>query len=173
MPNNHRHHNWNLGGALQVRAQTTQSKLESIQGVLENYNTLSRESFLARPDVAEIQRLGFADFEALSPEQKYVFHLAQSQLVLHAQSVLLHYQAGLISETDYNAWMAYIASVLRCPGSARWWESCSWVYTVSIRDALEAQLSATRGEPSYVDRMPFFDDLAQPGAIEPAGTQSR
>jgi len=72
------------------------------------------------------------------------------------QNVLERYQAKLLPEVDYEAWLSWTGCILRTPGGKAIWPMMEPVITPTIAVVLKKHLEEYPDAPPLLDLMPVF-----------------
>jgi len=99
---------------------------------------------------------GLTDFERLSEnEKRQCLYLFVEDVFQMQQTIELHEQ-GLLRQVDYDAWLYYVASLIRTPGGKAVWPYIEVTITPTIRDLMNTYLEAHPETPSYLELNPLM-----------------
>jgi hypothetical protein len=76
------------------------------------------------------------------------------------QHVLKLRQLKMIEQVDYDAWLAYTASLVKTPGGAALWPVVKTVITPTISVVVDAHLARHPNQRSFIDLNGLF--MAEP-----------
>ncbi|MBV1904538.1 MAG: hypothetical protein KUG75_00560 [Pseudomonadales bacterium] len=143
--------------AVQIRINTRIAKTSALQSMLAG----SRDHFLnamySDGDVCETMTKGLNSMDALDHTEKTRFACFMIEQVLQMQDIMERYEADLVTEVDYLAWLEWTCLLFRSPGGRKVWPQVSAVTTSTINGVLNAHLKETPDGPSVLDIMPVFD----------------
>lgn len=128
--------------AIQIRQNTRAIRTSSRQDVVESYRAVNR--ILLDPAVARTFSRGLSRFPALSFEERSSFNSVMNEHALFFQSAFALYEAGQLENETYEAYRAWIATIMATPGGSAWWNVARGVYAKSVVGALDDRLE--RGE---------------------------
>ena len=121
--------------AVQIRQNSTQIRLNSVQTATERYAGLIT-TVLQDPVKFEMFRDGLNSYSALKPEQQAQFHSHLVNVATAYNNSLELLQAGVISEETLMAQKRDVARILKCPGALEWRES------IVFESDMQAQMDA-------------------------------
>ena len=75
------------------------------------------------------------------------------------QQVMQLRDRGLITEVDYQAWVAYTAGVTKTPGGAEIWTQAKKLITPTVREVIDEGLAEHSNLPSFLEQVPIFQDI--------------
>ena len=142
--------------AAQIRDNTRSLQAASLQSVLDGPRDRHFLPNASCPGLTDIFSRGLNSLDNLDQDEKLRFyyqlyeHLFQMQQVMHLR------ERDLIPQVDYDAWLAYTASLLRTPGGFAMWRHCQAVITPTIADIINQELDRDPDAPSFTDLIPLF-----------------
>lgn len=148
--------------ALQIRQansiagwQTHQAAVSSNAGVMS--------AIITDEDTARIFREGLLSLESLTPTDKIRLHEILFELLLNFKDTLDAYDRGLFDQPTYQAWQAYICSLLNTPTGKIWWAEGKKLFISRIQEVVDQGM---REVPRIDAVLPSFWALGAPIEIE-------
>jgi hypothetical protein len=138
----------------QLRDSNNLAQASSLQNVLNRFSDNNMATAITNPESIDIEVRGHRSFEELSVHEQIVFGGFLNRDVFHMQNVMQLYQHGLLEDVDYQAWMAYIAGVVKTPGGSVCWNIMKVSYTPTIVDEIETYLKEHPSAPSRIELYP-------------------
>ena len=117
---------------------------EQVQGMWEN------------EDKVNLVRRGLNDYDALSADEKLVFHGLICPVVGHYENARSLFQAGLIDRSLLDAHLAISLGCIRTPGGAQWWSQVRDSWEVTMRQELDDAVST--GSTTWFDWFPALGE---------------
>jgi hypothetical protein len=140
--------------SIQLRESNNLAQASSLQTVLNRFSDSNIATSITNPESIDIEVRGHRSFDELSVHEQIVFGGFLNRDVFHMQNVMQLHQHGLIADVDYNAWMAYIAGVVKTPGGSACWNIMKVSYTPTIVDEIEKYLREHPSAPSRIELYP-------------------
>ena len=107
--------------AVQIRQNTKTVQTSTYQGVLDSARS-DTELILAHPHLERVYRLGRRDFEQLTDDERPLFRMLVSQILLNHESIFLQHQRGVIDEDFWRGRREGLRALLSQPGVRQWWK---------------------------------------------------
>ena len=149
--------------ALQVRQSDRTQGAAALQSVLDGFRDRTFVTLSLHADLVDIFARGLTSLDALDENEKRRFFEHMGEQFMHMQQVLQLYERKLISKTDYDAWLAYSASLVKTPGGAAIWPYIEAIFTPPVVKVINARLAQDPAHPSFLDMVPFFRSSAAVG----------
>ena len=150
--------------SVQIRRSDQTARVESIQSVLDGYRDRSIVPYFSNPQVMDLFAKGLTDFERLSENEKRQFVYLFAENVFQMQQTMELHQHGLLPQVDYDAWIYYVATLIRTPGGTAVWPYIEATITPTIRDLMNTYLDAHPETPSYLELNPLMKHSGSPAA---------
>ena len=142
--------------AVQIRDNTRSLQAASLQSVLDGPRDRHFLPMASRPGMTDIFSRGLSSLDDLDPDEKRRFYYQLYEQLFQMQQVMHLRERDLIPQADYDAWLAYTASLLRTPGGSVMWRHCETVITPSIADIINRELDRDPDAPSFTELIPLF-----------------
>jgi hypothetical protein len=142
--------------AVQIRQNTRSVQASAFHDFLDNWRRTAIRDTLNDPELNDLHIRGMADFDDLDDREKARWHLYIIQFTSQAQIAMELYDRGFLPESECNLWVDFVTSVLRTPGGLKLWEQTKHILSERLIDTLSRRLEETRGEPSYLESIPFL-----------------
>jgi hypothetical protein len=94
---------------------------------LTDYNAMVLE-ILRDPDIAELVRQGFTDFEELTPNNQMRFHCWMVPHLLSAQVMYFQFVDGIMHERMAEQILPFNAMMLKTKGGLYWWSTARGIW---------------------------------------------
>lgn len=106
---------------VQVRQNTKLMKTHGLQEAIAHFILANPQ---ATSDVLNAKnfRMGLNDFNALSRDEKAVFHSKMHILIAGFGQVLSLYKNGLLIHAEFTTMEGFFLRAMLCPGAQQWWE---------------------------------------------------
>jgi hypothetical protein len=141
--------------AIQIRESNKLSKSASLQSVTEGYTDRVLVPLMQDPKLFEVIERGHCDWTALSSAEKSAFLNYLVIEMLHINNVIQLMEKGLISDADYEAWLAHAASNLVTPGGKECWVYLQKNLSPSVIFEINDFIDKHPDTPSQLDLFPF------------------
>jgi len=145
--------------AIQIRDNTRSLEAASLQSVLDGPRDRYFLPMAQDPEMADIYARGLNGLEHLDPEERRRFFYMMYEQFFQMQQVFQLHERRLITEVDYQAWLAYTAAIIQTPGGTDLWEQAKKLITPTIREVIDAGLEAYADQPSFLEQIPLFRDV--------------
>ena len=142
--------------SVQIRRSDHTARAESLSSVLDGWRDRSGLHLFINNEVPDLFAKGLTDFEILGASDKRRFFYLISESVFQAQQAMQLHQRGLVPDVDYDAWIYYVATLIRTPGGSRVWPLIETTITPTIRGVINDYISANPDTPSYLDLNPLL-----------------
>ena len=149
--------------ATQIRDNTRSLQAASLQSIINGPRSWF---FLPHAQSGEMQDIfarGLNSLDHLDEKEKRRFVPLMLEQCFQMQNVMQLHDRGLLSDRDYDAWLAYTTSLFRTPGGAAVWPYFERVLTPTIRDCIGDYLRGNPDQPSFLELMPLFKCDTGPG----------
>ena len=143
--------------AVQIRHNTRASRISSLQATLDGGRNHTIQPLITTPGHAELFSRGLTSLDSLEPADRVRFTWFVLEAVLQMQNVMQQYDEAILDDSNYEAWLAYTASILRTPGGAEVWPQVAAIVEPTIRNALQEHLASQPDQPSLIELMPVMD----------------
>ena len=143
--------------AIQVRDNTRSNQLSSIQYMLDGARDRIISPNIVHSDVANIMSQGLTSLDGLDAVDKVRFLWMLTEHVLQLQNVLNLRREKMLSEADYQTWLAYVGAFIRTPGERELWPQLANVVSQDVREALDKHLADEPDLPSLIELLPIID----------------
>ena len=137
--------------AIQIRNSNKLTRTDSLQNVLNGYTDRVLNPMVADAEMSDIVDRGMASWDALNTTEKGRFSNHQTREVLQLQNVMQLYDSGLVTETDFEAWLSHIASTLITPGGEVAWRFNRKTITPTVVGLLEKYIEDHPEMPPYTE----------------------
>jgi hypothetical protein len=137
--------------AIQIRESNKLARSASLKSILDDFIEYTVVGHLNNPELGDIFDRGQMDYDALTLREKSTFESMLTRDVLQLQNVMQQHEHGLISDTDYQAWLAYISSQLTSPGGMTCWNYMKKVITPTMVSALDDYIEKHPSAPSFIE----------------------
>jgi len=137
--------------AIQIRESNKLARSASLKSILDDFIEYTVVGHLNNPELSDIFDRGQMDFDALTQREKNSFASMLTRDVLQLQNIMQQHEHGLISDTDYQAWLAYISSQLISPGGGKCWKNMKNVITPTMVSALDDYIEKHPSAPSWIE----------------------
>ena len=119
--------------ALQIRQANSIASWETHRSsVAANSHTMN--AIICNEDVAKIFRDGLLGIESLGPTDRIRFHMILDEIILNFKDILDAHDRGLFDSQTYEAWLAYVSSLMNMPGGEVWWKENCTNYTARLQE---------------------------------------
>ena len=142
--------------AAQIRQNTRAVEASALHDFLDNWRRTAVQDTLRDPELQDLFNRGMADFDGLTDKEKGRWHLYVIQFTTQAQIAMELHERGFLPDRERVVWIDFVTSVLRTPGGLSFWEQAKHILTPSLIETLSRRLEETRGEPSYLEIIPFL-----------------
>jgi hypothetical protein len=143
--------------AIQIRINTRIAKTSALQSMLAGGRDHFLHSMYSDGELCEVMTKGLNSMDLLDQTEKTRFACFMVEQVLQMQDIMESYDADLVTEVDYMAWLEWTCMLFRSPGGQVAWPEVSGVTTTTINGVINAHLEATSDGDSILDVMPVFD----------------
>ena len=145
---------------LQLRQSDRTQRAGSLQSVLDGYRDRTFLPGITSDDVAGIWARGLTSIDLLTANQRIRFWWILLNEFLHMQHVVKLRELKMIEPVDYDAWIAYTASLVKTPGAAALWPIAKNVITPTVSAVIDAYLERNPNQPSFIEINGLF--VAEP-----------
>lgn len=149
--------------SIQIRRSDQTARAESLSSLLDGWRDRAGLHLFLDADLPDLFAKGLTNFEMLDASEKRRFHYLIAEHVFQAQQAMQLHRRGLLPDVDYDAWIYYVASLIRTPGGGQVWPSIEVTITPTIRGVINDYIAANPATPSYLDLNPllqYSDDSA-------------
>jgi hypothetical protein len=137
--------------AIQIRESNKIARSASLKSVLDDFIEYSVINTLNHPELAEIFDRGHMDYDALTEREKSAFEAMLTRDILQLQNAMQQNEHGLLSDTDYQAWLAYVSGQLISPGGKKGWGYIKRAFTPTVVSALDGYIESNPSAISFAD----------------------
>ena len=141
--------------ATQLRESNKLARAQSLQNVLIGYTERQLSILMSEPGLRDVVQRGLHNWGEMCTDDQLLFHTWLSSEILHMQNVVQLRERGLIDEIDYEAWLTYIASIVKTPGGMECWGNIRIGLTASMVDVIETFIDSHPDAPDLFDLEPF------------------
>jgi hypothetical protein len=125
--------------ALQIRQNTRALQASSRQSLASGFRAFNRLAWEVHPP--GLLRDGLQRVRELSDRELGVFQAVMTDQALSIQEGLALFDAGMLDEQTWEAYLRFFASTLSTPGGAAWWEEIRNVFPPHMIAAVEERLA--------------------------------
>src|SRR5260221_3848516 len=147
---------------LQWRQSYRTQRAGSLQSVLDGYRDRTFLQGITSGEVASNWARGLTSIDLLTANEKIRFWWILLNEFLHMQHVVKLRELKMIEPVDYDAWIAYTASLVKTPGAAALWPVAKNVITSTVSAVIDTHLARNPNQPSFIELNRLF--LAEPNA---------
>jgi hypothetical protein len=122
--------------AVQIRQSNSIAQWETHRSAVQGFSDAMR-SVISDADTAQIFRSGLLELENLNAVDRLRFSFILSDLVLNFKDTLAAYDAKMFDKPTYEAWQAYMCSILNMPGGEIWWKENREGYIARVREVID------------------------------------
>ena len=141
---------------LQLRQSDHTLRANSLQSVLDGYRDRTFLPGITNNEVLDIYARGLNSMELLDENEKRRFWFILLNEFLHMQLVLKLRELKMIEGVDYDAWLAFTASLVKSPGGSTLWPTAKAIITPTVCDVIERYLERHPNQPSFIELNPLF-----------------
>jgi hypothetical protein len=141
---------------LQLRQSDRTQRANSLQSVLDGYRDRTFVPGITSGEVMSIWARGLTSLDLLDDNEKRRFWFILLNEFLHMQHVRKLRDLKMIEAVDYEAWLAYTASLVRTPGGVALWPVAKSVITPTVSAMIDDYLKLTPDQPSFLDLNSLF-----------------
>ena len=109
--------------------------------------------------MADIYARGLNGLKNLRPDERRRFFFMMYEQFFQMQQVMQLRDRGLITEVDFQSWLAYTAAVIQTPGGREIWVQAKKIISPTIRDVIDESLATFSNQPSFLEQIPIFQDI--------------
>lgn len=149
---------------LQLRQSDRTLRANSLQSVLDGYRDRTFLPGITNDDVLDIYARGLNGLELLDENEKRRFWFILLNELLHMQHVLKLRELKMIEAVDYDAWLAFTASLVKTSGGSALWPTAKTIITPTVCAVIEGYLERNPHQPSFVTLNPLFRSSRAPGS---------
>lgn len=141
---------------LQIRQSDRTQRAASLQSVLDGHRDRTFAPLYMTPDISDLWSRGMTSFDELDEKDKRRFYAFMFEQCFQMQQVMQLREQGLLPNTDFDAWLAYTASVFQSPGGKTVWPIMRKLATPTVTKVIDEYLTKYPDTPSYLDLNPLF-----------------
>ncbi len=141
---------------LQIRQSDRTQRAVSLQSVLDGHRDRTFAPLYMTQDVGELWSRGMTSFDELEESDKRRFFAFMFEQCFQMQQVMQLSERGLLPSTDFDAWLAYTASVFQSPGGKAIWPIMRTTVTPTVAILIDEYLEKHPDTPSFLDLNPLF-----------------
>ena len=145
--------------AVQSRDNTHGLEAASLQSVLDGPRDRYFLPMAQDSEMADIYARGLNGLSNLRPDERRRFFYMMYEQFFQMQQVMQLRDRGLITDVDFQAWLAYTAAVIRTPGGTEIWAQAKKLIAPTIRDLIDESLVTFSDQPSFLDQIPIFREI--------------
>ena len=121
---------------VQIRQSNSIARWETHRSAVMGFSDAMR-SVISDAETAQIFRSGLLGLENLNAIDRLRFSFIISDLVLNFKDTLAAYDAKMFDKPTYEAWQAYMCSMLNMPGGEIWWKENQAAYIARVREVID------------------------------------
>ena len=140
--------------SIQVRDSNKLARASSLKAVIDGYTEHSLNSFIENRESLEIYNRGMESYDELTKSERLCYDCMITREVLHLQNVMQQHEHGLVSDTDYQSWLAYVAPQIKSPGGSKCWGLLKPGFPKPVVEVLEEFLELNPSTPSWIENNP-------------------
>jgi hypothetical protein len=145
--------------ALQIRHNTNAVETASRQDVTSGFREWNRIGLEPRNMAAFVA--GMRRYPDLASDQKWIFSSMVNDQAHHLESAFALFDAGVLKEDTYSAYLDFFCAIMVTPGGAVWWLEVGPLHVAPLVSSVDARLSRG-GLPNVLELAVF----AEPPASE-------
>jgi len=142
--------------AIQIRSNSRITRSAALQATLDGGRDHTIAPILNNPELVGLYRRGMTSLEYLDADEQARFTWFLCESVLQMQNIMHLHEEGILATIEYDAWMAYTASIITTPGAREVWPQVAAIVSPAIADVLLAYLEANPDQPSLLELMPVM-----------------
>ncbi len=146
---------------LQIRHSDRTARAVSLQSVLDGHRDRTFAPIYMTQDVGELFSRGITSFDELDESDKRRFYAFMFEQCFQMQQVMQLREQGLLTTIDFDAWLAYTASLFQCPGGKAVWPIMRTFATPTVVNLIDEYLTKHPDTPSFLDLNPLFESNPQ------------
>ncbi len=160
----------------QIRQSNRIASAAALQSVLDGFSERQLRQYLEHPEVMPILVRGHHSEENLPRGEWSIFSTLINREIFQMQHVHQLWGHKLISEREYQAWLAYTAAHIKTPGGRANWDRMKDVYSPAIVECMEGYMEENPEVPSIIEVFPYeygedaYREHSKKAASSPAGT---
>ena len=139
----------------QVRQSNRIASAAALQSVLGAYSDRQLSQYLEHPEVMGILVRGHYCYEDLSYTDRTILNSCLNQEVFQMRDVSQLRGHSLISDQEFQAWLAFTAAIVTTPGGRAYWDVAKVVYTPEIIECIDGYISENPDTPSLISLFPL------------------
>jgi hypothetical protein len=140
----------------QIRQSNRIARATALQSVLDGFSDRALAQSIEHPETFELQNRGHHCYTDLSRQEQVVFGGLINRNVFHMQNVMQFHDNGLISEVDFQAWLAFTVAEVTTPGGRECWNIMKASYTPTIVATIETYMKTNPSAPTTIDLYPHL-----------------
>jgi hypothetical protein len=145
--------------AIQIRHNTNAVETASRQDVTSGFREWNRLSLEPKNMAALVA--GMRRYPDLASDQKWIFSSMVNDQAHHLESAFALFEAGMLKEDIYSAYLDFFCAIMATPGGAAWWSEVGGLHVAPLVSSVDTRL--LRGDlPNVLDLAVF----AEPPASE-------
>jgi hypothetical protein len=141
---------------LQLRQSDRTLRANSLQSVLDGYRDRTFLPGITNGEVLDIYARGLNSMDLLDENEKRRFWFILVNEFLHMQHVWKLRELNMIEAVDYNAWLAFTASLVKTPGGSALWPIAKTIVTPTLSRVIDEYLERHPNQPSFIELNPLF-----------------
>ena len=145
--------------AMQIRDNTRSIRAASLQSVIDGPRDRYFLPMAQDPVMADLFARGLNGLEHLRPDERRRFFYMMYEQFFQMQQVMQLRERELITEVDFEAWVAYTAGVTKTPGGAEIWAQAKKLITPTVREVIDQGLADHSDLPSFLEQIPLFHEI--------------
>jgi hypothetical protein len=130
--------------AVQIRQNTASVRLQVEQAIRRDQFDL-RRPFIENPDLADLLVRAIADFDSLSPAERFRANMTSANAIEHLQRIFLLREEGLV---HWESQEAVLRSYLALEPVRRWWSSGREILQPEFVEYVERHIQPTLASAS-------------------------
>jgi hypothetical protein len=142
--------------AIQIRSNSRITRSAALQATLDGGRDHTIAPILNNPELVGLYRRGMTSLEYLDADEQARFTWFLCESVLQMQNIMHLHEEGILATIEYDAWMAYTASIITTPGAKEVWPQVAAIVSPAIANILLSYLEANPDQPSLLELMPVM-----------------
>ena len=138
--------------AAQVHQGNQAARSESLRAFVADWNAQVLAP-MANPETGPLLRRANSNFHDLNGDEKFAAHGIWTSMVFLGHELQELEAQGKVSDALKTVGLGAVASYLKAPGPAQWWESCQVYFDPDYVERLE---EAMESAPRITEVLPFF-----------------
>ena len=141
----------------ELRRSDRTQRVASLQTVMDGCRDRTLMPAFKSAELVDLVARGLTSFEDLSATERRRFNYYMIEQTFQMQKAMELHNHGLMPKIDYDAWLFYTASMVKCPGGLAVWPYMVTTVTPTVVDLINSYLANNPELPTYLELNPLFD----------------